>query len=224
MDIAATAALFTEARDCMVDSQIRPNRVTDPCILSAMRRLPRERFLPPRLAALAYADEDVPLGHGRVLIEPLVIARLVQLAAIVEGERALVVAAGVGYGAALVAACGATVTALEEDQGLLALARSALDEIAPSVSLVSGPLAVGWPAGAPYDVILIEGAVPEIPAAFDAQVRRDGGRLVTVITAPGQASRAVLAEPSGPSLRAQPMFDCATPALPSLRRAPGFQF
>jgi protein-L-isoaspartate(D-aspartate) O-methyltransferase len=223
MDIAA-AAPFAEARDCMVDSQIRPNRVTDPRILAAMRRLPRERFLPPRLAALAYADEDVPLGHGRVLIEPLVIARLVQLAAIVEGERALVVAAGVGYGAALVAACGATVTALEEDQGLLALARSALDEISPSISLVSGSLAVGWPAGAPYDVILIEGAVPEIPAAFDAQVRRDGGRLVTVIATPGQASRAVLAEPSGPSLRAQPMFDCATPALPSLRRAPGFHF
>ena len=224
MDIAAAADPFADARACMVDSQIRPNRVTDPRVLSAMRRLPRERFLPPRLAALAYADEDVPLGHGRVLIEPLVIARLVQLAAPAEGERVLIVAAGVGYGAALVAACGASVTAREEDQGLLALARSALDEISPSVTLVSGPLATGWPAGAPYDVVLIEGAVAEIPHAFDGQVRRNGGRLVTVIAAPGQASRAVLAEPSGPRLRAQPMFDCATPLLPSLRKAPGFQF
>ena len=112
MDHAAQA--FAEARNRMVDSQVRPNKVTDPRIIAAMRRLPRERFLPPHLAALAYADEDVPLGEGRVLIEPTVIARLVQLTAVAAGERALVVAAGTGYGAALLAACGARVTALED--------------------------------------------------------------------------------------------------------------
>src|SRR6476619_4897977 len=112
MDHAAKA--FADARNHMVDRQIRPTKVTDPRIIAAMRRLPRERFLPPRLASLAYADEDVPLGEGRVLIEPAVIARLVQLAAIATGERALVVAAGTGYGAALLAACGARVTALED--------------------------------------------------------------------------------------------------------------
>ena len=110
----ATAQAFAEARNNMVDSQVRPNKVTDPRIVAAMRQLPRERFLPPALAALAYADEDVPLGEGRVLIEPMVIARLVQLTAIAAGERALVVAAGTGYGAAVLAACGARVTALEE--------------------------------------------------------------------------------------------------------------
>ena len=112
MDHAAQA--FAEARNRMVDSQVRPNKVTDPRIIAAMRQLPRERFLPPHLAPLAYADEDVPLGEGRVLIEPTVIARLVQLTAVAAGERALVVAAGTGYGAALLAACGARVTALEE--------------------------------------------------------------------------------------------------------------
>ena len=149
MDQAALA--FAEARNNMVDSQVRPNKVNDPRIIDAMRRLPRERFLPPALASVAYADDDVKLGRGRVLVQPMVIARLVQLTAVVAGERALVVAAGSGYGAALLAACGARVTALEEDETLLALARPSLAELAPSVSLVSGPLAAGWPAGAPYE-------------------------------------------------------------------------
>ena len=129
MDHAAQA--FAETRNRMVDSQVRPNKVTDPRIIAAMRQLPRERFLPPRLAPLAYADEDVPLGEGRVLIEPTVIARLVQLTAIAAGERALVVAAGTGYGAALLAACGARVTALEEAAPLQAVARAVLAELAP---------------------------------------------------------------------------------------------
>jgi protein-L-isoaspartate(D-aspartate) O-methyltransferase len=97
---------YTAARNLMVDGQVRPNKVYDPRIIAAMRRLPRERFVPPALAARAYADEDVNLGNGRALMEPMVIARLVQMAAVRPGERALVVASGTGYGAALLAACG----------------------------------------------------------------------------------------------------------------------
>jgi protein-L-isoaspartate(D-aspartate) O-methyltransferase len=221
-DIAA--ALFIEARNRMVDSQVRPNKVTDPRIIAAMRRIPRERFLPASLGALAYVDEDVPLGHGRVLMEPLVIARLVQLLAPMQGERALVVGAGTGYGAALLAACGPRVTALEEDAALLPLARSALTSLAPEVTLVTGPLAAGWPSGAPYDLILIEGAVPEVPRAVGEQLRMDGGRLVTVFGHAGRTAQAVLAEPTSSGLRAQAMFDCATPPLPSLQPAPAFVF
>jgi protein-L-isoaspartate(D-aspartate) O-methyltransferase len=216
--------LFAEARNRMVDSQIRPNRVIDPRITGAMRRLPRERFLPADQAPLAYADQDVPLGNGRVLMQPMAIARLVQLAAPMQGEHALVVGAGVGYGAALLAACGPRVTALEEDPALLAIARHALTEFAPEVSVVSGPLAAGWPAGAPYDVILLEGAVQTIPPAVAGQLRNNGGRLVTVVCAGGRTSHAVLAEATGVGLRAQPMFDCATPPLPSLLPAPAFAF
>ena len=214
---------FAEARNRMVDSQLRPNKVFDPRILAAMRQLPRERFLPPALAPFAYLDEDVSLGGGRVLLEPMVLARLVQLAAVSPGERALVVAAGTGYGAALLAACGARVNALEEDAALAALARSVLAELAPSVSLVSGPLSAGWPPGAPYDVILIEGAVPAIPPAIGEQLRREAGRLVTVLTGDG-VGQAVLAEATPAGLRTQSMFDCATPAIPSLVPAPGFVF
>jgi protein-L-isoaspartate(D-aspartate) O-methyltransferase len=220
----ASADLLAEARNRMVDSQVRPNRVTDPRILAAMRRLPRERFLPPSLATLAYADEDVPLGNGRVMIEPMVIARLIQLAAPMPGERALVVAAGTGCGAALLAACGARVTALEDDAALLALARSALTELAPDVNLVTGPLASGWAMGAPYDVIMIEGAVREIPPAVGQQLNHDGGRLVTVIRGDTRVGQVVLAEPTPVGLRAQPWFDCATPPIPSLLPAPSFVF
>jgi protein-L-isoaspartate(D-aspartate) O-methyltransferase len=216
--------LFADARNHMVDSQIRPNKVTDPRILSSMRRLKRERFLPPNLAPLAYSDEDVPLGGGRYLMEPMVLARLIQLAAVMAGERVLVVGAGLGYGAAVLAACGARVVALEEDPALLALARTALIEAAPGVSLEAGKLEAGWPAGAPYDVILIEGAVHTIPPAIGGQLRAEGGRLVGVICGAGRTNQAVLAEPTPAGLRAQPVFDCATPPLPMLLPAPAFQF
>lgn len=216
--------LYAAARSHMVDSQVRPNRVSDPRILDAMRELPRERFLPPHLSALAYVDDDVALGGGRVLIEPMIIARLLQLAVVVPGERALVVAAGTGYGAALLSACGARVTAVEEDPALLSLARSALTALAPEVSLVSGPLSAGWPSGAPYDVILIEGAVPGIPPALTQQLQQDGGRLVTVIRDASSVGQAVLAEPTAGGLRSQAMFDCATPPIPSLMPATAFVF
>lgn len=218
------AQALAEARNNMVDSQVRPNKVTDPRIIAAMRRLPRERFLPPELAMRAYIDADVPLGNGRVLSEPMVIARLVQLTAVVAGERALVVAAGTGYGAALLAACGARVTALEEDASLLPIARTCLSEFAPSVSLVTGPLAAGWAPAAPYDIILLEGAVREIPPALGEQLHKESGRLVAVIAAGSVGGQAVLAEATGAGLRPQPMFDCSTPPIPSLLPRPGFIF
>lgn len=222
--MASAADYFADARAHMVDSQIRPNKVTDPRILQAMRSLPRERFVSAALAPLAYADEDVPLGNGRVLMEPMVLARLLQVAAPVAGEVVLVIAAGTGYGAAVLAACGARVTALEEDPTLFAQARAVLAELAPGVTVVSGPLAAGWPAEGPYDVILIEGAVREIPPAIAQQLRADGGRLVGVLTGQNGTSRAVLAEATPAGLRAAPIFDCATPLLPSLLPAPAFVF
>jgi protein-L-isoaspartate(D-aspartate) O-methyltransferase len=216
---------FDEARRRMVDGQVRPNRVSDPRILDAMRSLRRERFVPEALAGLAYIDEDVRLGGGRVLLEPMVLARLVQAARPRPGERALVIAAGTGYGAAVLAACGAEVTALEEDEALLAIARRVLAEEAPTVQVMQGPLAAGWPNGTPWDIVMIEGAVRAIPPAIAAQVRAESGRLVGVIAPPGGQAHAVLAEPSAPGqLRAVALFDCATPTIPALEPAPAFSF
>jgi len=216
---------FAQARDHMVDGQVRPNKVIDPRVIRAMRSLPRERFLPPHLASLAYADEDVPLPRGRALMEPMVIARLVQSARVRDGDRVLVVGAGPGYGAALMAACGGQVTALEEDEALLATARAVLPSVAPGVAIVAGPLLAGQAAGAPWDVIMIEGAVRAIPDGIALQLRADGGRLVTVLADRPGAGQGVLAESSGPGrLRAQPVFDCATPLLPAFSARPAFQF
>jgi protein-L-isoaspartate(D-aspartate) O-methyltransferase len=216
-----SAAATQAARTLMVDSQVRPNKVTDTRIVAAMRALPRERFLPPYLAPLAYSDEDVPLGAGRFMLEPMVIARLVQLAAVRAGERALVVAAGTGYGAALLAACGAQVTALEQDATLRALARAALPA---EIAVVAGDPGDGCPADTAYDIVLIEGAVEELPDAVAGQVKRDGGRLVMVRAGAGPVGQAVLGSWGGDGFVFQPEFDCATPALPSLRRRPRFVF
>ena len=216
---------YTAARNNMVDGQIRPNRVSDPRILDAMRALPRELFVPPHLAAMAYVDEDLPLEAGRVLMEPLIIARLVQMARVRAGDRVLVVAAGTGYGAALMAACGGEVTALEEDDALMAIALRILPRVAPSVRLVDGRLSAGLPDGAPWDVVMIEGAVSAIPTELAAQLG-PAGRLVTVVSAPGApGGRAVLAEQAGgQGLRSLAMFDCGTALLPGLRSAPAFSF
>jgi protein-L-isoaspartate(D-aspartate) O-methyltransferase len=222
--MATPAEHFADARNCMVDSQIRPNRVSDPRILSAMRHLPRERFLPANLWSLAYADEDVPLGNGRFMLEPMVLARMLQAAHLRENERVLVVGAGTGYGAAVLAACGCRVTALEEDVSLLAIARAVLTVEAPSVTLVTGPLAVGWPAHGPFDLILIEGAVAQIPAALAAQTHQETGRILAAIRTEGRITQAVIAEATAFGVGISPLFDCGTPLIPSLRKAPIFAF
>ena len=222
--MAAPAEYFADARNHMVDSQIRPNRVTDPRILSAMRRLPRERFLPASVEPLAYADQDVPLGNGRFMLEPMVLARLLQAAGLRDNERVLVAAAGTGYGAAVLAACGCRVTALEDDAALLTIARGVLPIEAPGVTLVSGPLVAGWPAQAPYDLILIEGAVPQIPPALAAQTHQETGRILAAVHREGRITQAVIAEATAAGLGISPLFDCATPLLPSLREASFFVF
>jgi len=226
-------SFLIDARNRMVDSQVRPNKVSDPRILDAMRQLPRERFLPETQLALAYADQNVPLGGGRVLLQPLALARLVQAAEPMPAEKVLVVAAGTGYSAALFAALGCDVTALEEPGPLLDVARSALAATAPAVRLVSGSLPAGWPAGALYDIILIDGAVPEVPATVASQLNRETGRLLTIvgpngsiggIQRTGHTGLAMQAEPTpaGVSLRA--LFDFLCPILPGFAVAPAFEF
>jgi protein-L-isoaspartate(D-aspartate) O-methyltransferase len=222
--MATQNELFTEARNCMVDSQIRPNRVVDQRVLSAMRTIPRELFLPPSVQALAYVDEDVPLGNGRFLMEPMVFARMLQFANLRENEQVLIVGVGTGYSAAVLNACGCRVTALDEDRDLLSAADAALPREAIGVTLVAGPLAAGWPPHAPYDLILIEGAVPEIPPALAAQTNQETGRILAAIYGEGRITQAVIAEVTPFGVGISPLFDCATQPIPSLRKAPVFAF
>jgi protein-L-isoaspartate(D-aspartate) O-methyltransferase len=214
---------FTRARNMMVDGQLRPTRVIDTRVLDAMRRLPRERFVPASVSDFAYIDDDLEIAPRRFLLKPLVLARMIQLAAPVQGETALIVGAGSGYGAAVLAACGVQVIALEEEAALLDLARVALAGIEAGVTLQAGELAAGWAERAPYDLVLIEGAVRAIPERLARQVAATG-RLVTVIAPAGQGSYAAIAEPSAGGLAVRAAFGAAAPLLPELLPAPSFAF
>lgn len=171
-----TAQDLTTMRRFMVSNQLRPARVTDPAVLAAMETLPRERFVPAGHEGLAYRDTIIRLSGDRGLAMPIVTGRLLDRARVERGDRALLIGAGTGYVAALLAMLGAEVTALEEDAALTAIARAALDGVA-GVTLVEGPLAAGWPAAAPYDLVYLDGAVEQIPDAIVGQIAT-GGRLV----------------------------------------------
>jgi protein-L-isoaspartate(D-aspartate) O-methyltransferase len=222
-------ASFAAARQFMVDSQLRPNKVSDPRLLDAMRTIPRGRFLPPHLLPLAYADQDVPLGDGRVLMAPLAFARLAQLLLPVAGERLLVVAGGSGYGAAVLAACDARVVAVDDDEALIAEARSALTALGFPVTLRHGPLREGAPGLDLWDAIFIEGQVAEIPDAIARQLK-PGGRLVTVLSRGGNGVAVRAERPRGQAgdallagLAIVPAFDCATAVLSAFDFTPHFE-
>jgi protein-L-isoaspartate(D-aspartate) O-methyltransferase len=214
---------FARARRFMRDGQLTPNGVTDPLLLGAMDALPRELFLPPAMRHRAYADEAVPLGEGRVLLAPMVLARLLQMALPQPGERALVLAAGPGYGAAVLARMGLKVLGIEAEPGLVAAARHAVDFAldANRPEIEQGDPAEGAPAGAPFRLILIEGAVEHVPAALFSQLG-EGGRLVTIRRQAGQVGRAVLYRRAGGAVSDIEGLDAAAPLLPAFSLAPHF--
>lgn len=208
---------FSEARRRMVDGQLRPNRVTDPRLVEAMLTLPRESFVPAAMAPRAMADADLPLGGGRVMLQPMHLARLIQLLALRRGERALVAPSGTGYEVAVLAAMGASVTGIENEERLIALGRALLP---PFARVESADPAAGWSAGAPYDAILVPGAVSRIPATLEEQLA-EGGRLATVLMRPGRVPVAVTGMKSGGRVAYADAFDCMTAPLPEAAR-PGF--
>jgi protein-L-isoaspartate(D-aspartate) O-methyltransferase len=154
-----------------------------------------------------------------------VLARMVQLAAVRPGDRVLVAGAGTGYGAAVLARMGARVTALEADAPLLEIARAALPGCLPAgaVRLEAADPAQGFPSAAPYDVVLIEGEIPEVPPLFAEQLA-EGGRIVAVIGVGRRQGKAVLGQKLGGSVSTVTAFDCATPSLPAFAHRSGFVF
>ena len=214
---------YEAARRNMVESQIRTNKVTHPGLLAALSSVPRERFLPADRAFAAYVDDDIPMAPGRFLMEPMVFARLVQLAEPKPDDRALVIGSGLGYGAAVLAHLVASIVALESDAGLAARGKDQLAQLAiHNVIQVTGPLAQGWASSAPYDLILIEGSVEEIPQTLFGQMA-DGGRLVAVVATEG-VGRATLFMEREKVISHRPYFDAAVPALADFRRQRGFVF
>jgi protein-L-isoaspartate(D-aspartate) O-methyltransferase len=206
----------------MVDGQIRTYDVTDPAVLSAMLAVPRERFVPADRAAVAYLDTDVPVGRGRRLLKPMVLARLLQAAAIRPEERVLDLGCGTGYAAAVLARMGAQVVALEQDPGLAAEARRALAD-ASEVTVVEGPLTAGWPALGPYDVILLNGAAEVIPPALLGQLAGNG-RLVGIVGEPPACQATLFMASQGGAGSGRPIFDAVAGQLPGFTRPAAFAF
>ena len=215
---------YETARTRMVESQLRPNKVTDKRLLDAFLTIHRELFVPEHLQAVAYVDDDLPLGKGRYVMEPMVAARLLQAAAVERTDTALIVGAGTGYEAALVAVLARSVVALEEDPELARRAHAALVEHSiASVSVAEAPLPQGHRARAPYDVIFFCGAVAEVPTEIASQLA-DGGRLMAVVKSGSGMGHATLTTRIGGGLARRVLFDAATPRLPGFLPKPAFTF
>jgi protein-L-isoaspartate(D-aspartate) O-methyltransferase len=217
------------ARLNMVEGQLRTNKVTDEAVLDGFLTTPRERFVPANLRGIAYVDDDIPLGHGRFVMEPMVLARLLQLAEIGKTDKVLEIGCATGYATAILAKLAASVVAVESDPRLSAAARANLTALGlGNVQLQEAPLDAGWRAGAPYNVILVNGAVGEIPAAVTDQLA-EGGRLVTVTEGSAGPSEArcgcaVLMTRAEGKLSSRPIFDATVEVLPGFARRPAFVF
>ena len=204
-------------RQTLVDTQLKTVAVTDAGVLAAFADIPREPFLPPALASLAHADAAHEIVPGRHLLAPLTLALLLQHSAVQPGMRVLVVGSASGYSAAIVARIGAAVTALESDPHLIAMAAAA------GVNSVSGPLGDGWAAGAPYDLILFEGAIAAVPPAIAAQLA-PAGRIAAVLRQAGvgrgyAGPLTATGHPAG-----LPFIEMAAPDLPGFGARREFAF
>jgi protein-L-isoaspartate(D-aspartate) O-methyltransferase len=225
--ISALERMMADAalqRRNMVESQVRPSDVTDRRVTAAMTRIPRETFLPARLANLAYSDEDLTVAPGRVMLSPSTLARLVQLAEIGPGDKALVVGGCCGYAAAIVAQLAASVVALLPDDASAAEASKACAALGvENVTAVSGDMAAGWAAAMPYDVVLIEGGVETVPVVLTTQLA-DSARLVAVEVERG-LGHAFLLHKQGQLFARREAFQTAAPLVPGFEASkPAFVF
>jgi protein-L-isoaspartate(D-aspartate) O-methyltransferase len=215
---------FAAARINMVEGQIRTNKVLNEALLEAFLRVPRERFVPVAFHDAAYFDDDLPLGNGRALLEPMILARLLEVAQVRRDDRVLDIGCATGYGTAILARLAASVVGVEQDPDLAGQARARLAELGVlHASIVENPLADGDSSGAPYDVIVIEGAVGFIPDKIAAQLA-EGGRLVTVVKSGAGMGCATLMNRVQGVLSRRPLFDAAALLLPGFAAAPSFVF
>jgi protein-L-isoaspartate(D-aspartate) O-methyltransferase len=213
---------FDQMRHAMIVSQLRTNTVNDPRIVDAFASVARERFVPAERSAVAYVDVATPLdASGRALNPTLTSARLIAAAAPVAGASVLLIGAATGYLAAVLAHMGCRVTAVESDAALVATARDLL-ATETAVTLVEAPLDAGAKAHAPYDVLLIDGAVESVPDALVAQLR-DGGQAAYACWDRG-VTRLCLGAKVGATLSALPFVDMQAVRLPGFAAPVGFTF
>ncbi|MBO9508881.1 protein-L-isoaspartate O-methyltransferase [Thalassospira sp. A3_1] len=212
------------ARRNMVENQVRTNKVTDPLVIAAMEEVPRELFLPEGKRGIAYVDEDIPVGNGRYAMEPMVIARLMQSAEILRSDVALVIGAGYGYTGAVLSRVAETVVAVESDKEMASISEKTFQAHSyDNVIVVEGQLADGYAKQSPYNVIVFDGAVAEVPANILGQLS-EGGRLLVVVRAPGKVGVARLYERENGVIGHRDLFDANIPYLPGFEPAESFVF
>jgi protein-L-isoaspartate(D-aspartate) O-methyltransferase len=216
---------YAIARQNMVEGQIRPNKVTDQLVLQAMETIPRELFVPKHLRGISYTDEDISLDNGRWLMEPVVLARMLQAADVEENDVALEIGCGTGYATAVLSRMASTVVAVEPDSEFSARATATLSELGiDNAAVIDGDLTTGCPEQGPYDVILISGAVEEVPQALLDQLA-EGGRLVAVVRAAGAPfGTAMRFARVGGHVGERPLFDANIPSFPGFAKPPQFTF
>ena len=214
---------FLAQRTNMVESQVRVNDVTDVRVQDAMRTIPREMFAPTAKKATAYADAPLEVAPGRFLLAPRSLAKLLQLAQIMPSDKILDVACATGYSTAVLAKLATRVTGLEQDADLVRVASDMISALgARNATIVQGSLADGFKAGAPYDVIFVNGAIETRPETLLAQLA-EGGRLVAILkTATHSRANLFLREHGTVGTRAD--FDADAPILAGFRQKAGFVF
>ncbi|GAB4393373.1 MAG: protein-L-isoaspartate O-methyltransferase [Kiloniellaceae bacterium] len=215
---------FAAVRLNMVESQIRTNKVTDQRVIAAFEVVPRELFVDEAKRGFAYIDEDLEVAPGRYLMEPMVLARLLQAAAPAAGDIVLDIGCASGYSTAILAQLAETVVGIESDRALRDEANRTLNALdVDNAVVVEGALESGYQKQAPYNVIVFQGAVAEVPETIKRQLA-EGGRLVAVICDEAGIGRGTLIQRSGESFSARVLFDAATPLLPGFAREEGFVF
>jgi protein-L-isoaspartate(D-aspartate) O-methyltransferase len=214
------------ARRMMVDCQVRTADVTNLDLIDTMLDIPRELFLPKALADRAYLDSDISLAPGRVLLKPMVLAKLIQAGQIGPDDHVLDVACGTGYSSAILARLAGSVVALEQEPALAEAAKQALGATGGTasgkVTVVTGPLTNGWPAAGPYDFILLNGATEIVPDAYAGQLKPDG--RLACIYCPDAAGKAMIYRAVEGHLVGRPIFEAAAPILPGFAAPKTFVF
>jgi len=218
---------FAAARRRMVDNQIRTADVTDLSLIGIIDRLPRELFLPESMKPFAYSDQQLEIGQSeatgerRYALPPVLLARMMQAIVPVQGEKVLDLGCGTGYAAAIFALLGAKVVALDDEAKFIASAAASLSAAAVTgVKTMVGPLTNGAKGEAPFNLIFIEGAYEELPAALVEQLA-ENGRLIGVAGL-GRAAQAMLHVKSEGRVAARPVFDGFAPLLGAFAKKPSF--
>lgn len=225
---------YTAARRNMVDGQIRTNKVTLYGLIDALAAVPREDFVPSSLKGVAYRDEDLSLGEGRYLIEPMILARMIQELDPKAGDTALDVGCATGYSSALLAELCDAVIGVDPSEAFADKANAALSDLGyDNATVVVGDMTQGYASEAPYEVILLNGMVDDVPQALLDQLA-EGGRLVAVVS-DGRSSVAAAKGLSGGGrvkiyvktdgvAAARTGFDASIPLLPGFEKETGFVF